>query len=358
MYSKTSIDSFMIESFNNNIKNVYVQIRSRGDALYKSDIVKMNSNVQSNFDPLSYTILLGKLLDIKVHAWINTYLIWSANSAPNDNNHLYYSNPDWFESDYFGKSDIEIKLENIQTPSWEGLFLSPNNSNVNTYLLRLVKEIFENYPKLNGIHFDYIRFQDDFYGFNNYGLNDFQNKYNFNPKDIFRDLFSNRYGWTNSQIDSIKDIRINYNCDNITSLIRSVNSYRDSLSLDILISAAVKSDIIEAKNRWFQDWGKWIEEDIIDFVLPMNYSSDNDIFIQRINMISENVDSLFSKNKIIMGISMYNQDEYSIVEKILLSTISGYNQICFFSYNSLKERNINFKLIKNNYNKRKYLLGE
>ena len=31
-----------------------------------------------------------------------------------------------------------------------------------------------------------------------------------------------------------------------------------------MISAAVKSDIVEAKNRWFQDWGKWIEEDIID----------------------------------------------------------------------------------------------
>tara|TARA_Y100001970_G_scaffold257393_1_gene336045 strand:+ start:979 stop:2049 length:1071 start_codon:yes stop_codon:yes gene_type:complete len=356
MYSKESIDSFMMEAFNNNINNVFVQVRSRGDALYKSDIVKMNSNVQNNFDPLSYVILLGDLLDIQVHAWINTYLIWSANSPPRDSTHIYYSNPDWFESDYFGKSDIDIKLENIQTPSWEGLFLSPNHSEVNSYVLKLIKEIFKNYPKLDGIHFDYIRFQDDFYGFNEKGINDFKDKYNFNPKDIFRDIFSSRYGWSNSEVDSIKNIRIDYNCNSITSLINSVQSYRDSLNLNIMTSAAVKSNPIEARERWFQDWIHWVNEDMIDFVIPMNYSSDNNIFFQRINAISDNI--LNYEEKVIMGISMYNQDESSITDKILLSTLSGYNQICFFSYNSLKQRNINFKLIKNDYNQRKYLLGE
>ena len=358
MYSKESIDSFMIDAFNHNIKDVFVQIRSRGDALYKSDIVKMNSNVQDNFDPLSYVILLGNLLDIKIHAWINTYLIWSANSPPKDSTHIYYLNPEWFESDYFGKSDIDIKLENIQTPSWEGLFLSPNNPEVNLYLLGLVKEIFQNYPKLNGIHFDYIRFQDDFYGFNEKGINNFKNEYNFNPKDIFRDLFNQRYGWSESQIDSIRNIRINYNCNNITSLISSVKSYRDSINSDIIISAAVKSNLVDAKKRWFQDWGKWIDEDIIDFVIPMNYSNDNNDFLNKINIISENISLLDYQEKIIMGISLYNQDESSIVEKILLSTLSGYNKVCFFSYNTLKQKDINFKLIKNDYNNRKYLLGE
>ena len=358
MYSKESIDSFMIDSFNKDIKNVFVQIRSRGDALYDSDIVKKNINIPENFDPLAYVILLGRLLDIKVHAWLNTYLIWSANSPPDDSTHIYYSHPEWFESDYFGKSDIDIKLENIQTPTWEGLFLSPNNPKVNSYLLELVKELFKNYPKLDGLHFDYIRFQDDFYGFNEEGIKDFKIKYNFNPKDIYRDVFSKRYGWSDVQVDSIKNIRINYNSRNITSLLASVNAYRDSINSDIMISAAVKSDLINAKSKWFQDWGEWIEKNIVDFVIPMNYSNDNDIFFQRINMISESINSIDYKEKIIMGISIYNQDESSVAEKILLSTLSGYNRVCFFSYNSLKEEDINYNLIKNNYNKKKYLLGE
>ena len=358
MYSKESIDSFMIDLFNKDIKNVFVQVRSRGDALYNSSIVKKNKNIKENFDPLSYVILLGRLLDIKVHAWLNTYLIWSANSPPDDSTHIYYLHPEWFESDYSGKSDIDIKLENIQTPTWEGLFLSPNNPEVNSYLLKLVKELFFNYPNLDGLHFDYIRFQDDFYGFNQEGIKDFKIKNNFNPKDIYRDIFSLRYGWSNAELDSIKNIRIDYNSKNITMFLTSVSDYRNSINSNIVISAAVKSDLINARSRWFQNWGKWVEENIVDFVIPMNYSNENDVFFQRINMIPENINTIDYKKKIIMGISIYNQDESSISEKILLSTLSGYNRICFFSYNSLKEGNINYKLIRDNYNKKKYLLGE
>ena len=358
IYSKESIDFFMIEAFNSNIKNVFVQIRSRGDALYKSDIVQKKLNINSNFDPLSYIILLGKLLDINVHAWMNTYIIWSANSPPKDDTHIYYTHPEWFESDYFGKSDIDTKLGNIQSPSWEGLYLSPNHPEVNLYIYDIVKELMNKYPELDGIHFDYIRFQDDFYGFNEVGISNFRNQYNFDPKDIFRDVFSERYGWSKSEIDSIKNIRINYNCSNITSLIKSVKSYKDSIDSKIMISAAVKSNLVEAKERWFQDWGNWIRDDLVDFVIPMNYSSINDDFIKNINIISDNININNYQDKIIMGISLYNQDESNIVEKILLTKLSGYSQVCFFSYNSIKEKDINFKLIKNGYNKRKYLLGD
>ena len=136
----------MIDAFNSKIKNIFVQVRSRGDALYNSKLVRKNLNIKKNFDPLAHIILLGKLLDIKVHAWINTYLIWSANNPPEDKSHLYYTNPEWFESNFFGKNDISIKLSNIQSPSWEGLYLSPNHPDVNQYLVNIVKEIFDFYP--------------------------------------------------------------------------------------------------------------------------------------------------------------------------------------------------------------------
>tara|TARA_B100001123_G_C15300308_1_gene1020801 strand:+ start:1463 stop:2509 length:1047 start_codon:yes stop_codon:yes gene_type:complete len=348
----------MIDAFNSNMKDVFVQVRSRGDALYYSEIVQINSKVQKNFNPLEYVILLGKLLDIKVHAWINTYITWSANSPPRNSNHIYHTQPEWFESDYFGKSDIDIKLENIQSPSWEGVYLSPNHPDVNNYMFDIVKELIDNYPELDGIHFDYIRFHDDFYGFNEVGVSIFEDKYNFNPKDIFRDVYSKRYGWSNTQIDSIKNIRRDYNCNNITSLVKSVDEYRKIKKSNIMISAAVKSNLIEAKERWYQDWGSWIKNDYVDFVVPMNYLSTNDDFMKNINIISNYFEMLNFQDKIIMGISLYNQDEMNVVEKILLTKLSGYNKICFFSYNSLKKNDVNFKKIKNIYNRRKYLIGD
>ena len=54
----------MFDAFDNNIKNIFIQVRSRGDALYKSKIVNINNNVEENFDPLEYTLSLGNLLNI------------------------------------------------------------------------------------------------------------------------------------------------------------------------------------------------------------------------------------------------------------------------------------------------------
>ena len=96
----------MFQAFDDNVNNIFIQVRSRGDALYNSDIVQINSNIKKSFDPLEYSLMLGNLLDIKVHAWINTYLIWSAPFPPDDKSHIYYSNPEWFESDLDGIVDL------------------------------------------------------------------------------------------------------------------------------------------------------------------------------------------------------------------------------------------------------------
>ena len=68
--------------------------------------------------------MLGNLLNIKVHAWINTYLIWSAPKPPDDKSHIYYSNPEWLEK---GKNEtLDIGLIIKGEIKGEGLFLSPN----------------------------------------------------------------------------------------------------------------------------------------------------------------------------------------------------------------------------------------
>ena len=56
----------MFQAFDNNIDNIFIQVRSRGDALYNSNIVKINSNVEKGFDPLEYSLMLGNLLNIKM----------------------------------------------------------------------------------------------------------------------------------------------------------------------------------------------------------------------------------------------------------------------------------------------------
>lgn len=345
----------MFYAFDNNISNVFIQIRSRGDALYQSNIVKINSNVQNNFDPLAHALLLGDLLNIKVHAWVNTYLLWSSPSPPKDTSHIYYSNPEWFDLDINDNINYNPNLATNEPYQWKGIYLSPNNPKVNLYILDLVKEIVSNYPNLSGLHFDYIRFQDKNYGFNKVGVQNFKNNHGFNPKDIINGKIYKNFGWNDVEADSISNLWFNSNKDNIINLLRSVKKYVDNINTNLLISAAVKSNPIESKNRWFQDWAKWIEDDIVDFVIPMNYAVDSRTFMNNIKNIKTSVDN---NEKVVMGISLYNQDEKNISEKILLAKYGGYDKICLFSYETIKNNNINLESVKYEYLKKTYMFKD
>jgi len=343
LYKKSSIDSLIFEAFDNNIENIYLQVRSRGDALYRSDIVSFNSNIESGFDPLEYSLMLADLLNIKVHAWINTYLIWSAELPPDDD-HLYYQNPEWIDKP--SKTLDSYLSKNI-------VYLSPNHPDVNIYIEKIVKELIDNYPEIDGVHFDYIRNQNNNYGFNEMGIEVFENIYRFNPLNITSN--HRELGLTNFEKDSLTNIWNAYNQNNITKLLREIRLYVNSFYPEILLSAAVKPNPNEAKNRWSQDWISWINNNILDFVIPMNYGLDNHLFIDNLRRINKEILNI---DKVVMGIAIYNQDEAAVAKKIILSKYSGFNKICLFSYNSLRKNNIDFNLIRYEYLNNKFIIED
>mgnify|MGYP001495510264 CR=1 FL=1 len=124
------------------------------------------------------------------------------------------------------------------------------------------------------------------------------------------------------------------------------------------LSAAVKSDLLQSKSRWYQDWSYWIENNILDFVVVMNYAASNDEFINKMRIIDENIFTDNLNKKIIMGISLYNQNQSSVADKIILTNLSGYDRICFFSYNSIKNKKNILNSIRLFYNKKENILGE
>ena len=113
---------------------------------------------------------------------------------------------------------------------------------------------------------------------------------------------------------------------------------------DIIITAAVKPNLIEAQNRYYQDWSKWIINKSIDYAVPMNYSKKNNIF-------KSNISKLYHifPSKIIMGIGVYNQDLNSVIEKIEITKKNNFSGISFFSYDSKKENLKFFEKIKTQF---------
>ncbi len=334
MIKEESIYDALIFAYEHEFNKVFLQVRSRGDSFYSSRIVPKNDLIDNDFDPLKYAIDLGHSLGLEVHAWVNTYILWSSPNKPSYPNHLYYTNPDWMEVNVHGKSDSSIDISAPQSLNWEGIYLSPNNPEVNNYLSSVFYELIDDYD-IDGLHFDYIRFQDDIYGYNKIGRNIFEKKYGFDPFDIERNIISPKYGWSVTEIDSMKNIWSDYKTDNINSLVYKIRSRIDSLNKDIKISAAVKTNPLISKRKWSQDWKYWIDEQIMDFVVTMNYDPSLINFSKNI----ESIRSEFSRddfNKIIMGIAIYNQDALEVSDKIYLSYIYNFKGISLFPYDSTK----------------------
>ena len=79
LIAEKNIDEMIQFATLNRINNIIVQVRGRGDAYYNSKIVSKSNLIKNKeFDPLLYTLNSAKEKGIKVHVWLNTYLLWSS----------------------------------------------------------------------------------------------------------------------------------------------------------------------------------------------------------------------------------------------------------------------------------------
>ena len=332
----TSIDSVFSFALENKINKLFIESMSDGEVLFNSNLISKYEQVDSLFDPLNYLLSKAEFSSIEIHAWFNTYLLWSKSTLPPNKDHFYYNCGDCFESDFNGKSDGEIDLQLNQSKTWEGVYISPMHSKANNYLLSVINDLFDNYS-IDGLLLDYIRYQDNFYGYNKQGINDFINIYNIDPRDINRGIISTRFGYSEDLIDSINNSWNSFRENKISEFVRSVkyNILKDSLSISL--SVAVKPDYIMAKERWHQNWLSWINEGLVDFAIIKNYSNNFSEFNYINKMISSKVPDYIQKNKIFIGLDFFNDNPILLSNKILLSRLQGYENFSISTYNIDKD---------------------
>ena len=328
LIAEKNVDEMIQFATLNRINNIIVQVRGRGDAYYNSKIVSKSNLIKNKeFDPLLYTLNLAKDKGIKVHVWLNTYLLWSSKKLPFQKDHILLTNPEWLDHNKFSLPNIasELKKVGYKNNTYEGLYLSPDHPSVNEYLLNVFKELLVNY-EIDGLHLDYIRFHDSDYGKNSFVYSDVNDK-------IFKHSDSGSE-WTQIKRNSITD------------LVRKTKNLITELGFDIEFSAAVKPNLNEAKQRYYQEWDVWLAAGYLDKAMIMNYSPDLKVFSNNINILFRNLPSKY-RNKIVMGLATYNQTSNQVVNKIKYSKIASINDFAFFSYNVMSHNPRYFRSIKN-----------
>ena len=338
LLSRESIDKLIETSSSAGFNTLFVQICGRGDAYFPSNVYPPAERYRDagldGFDPLAYILERAHARNIKVHAWINTLLVWSAADRPQDRVHVLNAHPEWMMTDYKGVSMGDYGRKRLDRERVAGVFMSLSEPGAREHVKRFVIDLVGRYP-IDGVHFDYIRYplrsmdlsprmRDGFKAVSG-GLD---------PRELFtskRKLISER---GEAAVEELVGNWRSYRASIITGFMKETHAAIEQNRPGTTVSAAVKPDIESAYEIFGQDWPRWVREGYVDKVLPMAYGKDRDKVYGQISAAAKAVGG----SNVWAGLRAWDVSAQSIYERTRSMKKLSLGGICFFSYNGLENK--------------------
>jgi uncharacterized lipoprotein YddW (UPF0748 family) len=346
METPESVRALVQRARENGFTDLIVQVRGRGDAYYESSIeprAEALTRQPASFDPLALTIEEAHRHGIKVHAWINIYLVADLESLPVSRDHPIYKHPEWVmvprgiatelydvppDSDRYLDRIIEFSRLNRQ--ELEGLFVSPAHPGVKDNLFDIWMDIAKRY-EVDGLHFDYVRYPNPQYDYSRVSIDRFRQEVESKLTPSER-----RALVAQSRQDPLFYVRRfpagygEFQRAQVTELVARIYRGVKSVKPNAIISAAVFANEEDAARSRFQDWREWLRMGWLDVVCPMSYTPDTETFRKQLL----GAVSLASGKRVWGGIGAYKQTAESAVEKIRVARELGAQGFILFSYDS------------------------
>jgi uncharacterized lipoprotein YddW (UPF0748 family) len=346
MASPESVRELVRRAKENGFTDLIVQVRGRGDAYYESSIeprAEALTQQPAGFDPLALTIEEAHRQGIKVHAWINIYLVADLESLPVSRDHPIYRHPEWImvprglgselydvPPDSARYLDRIIEFSRLNHQELEGLFVSPAHPGVKDNLFNIWMDIATRY-EVDGLHFDYVRYPNPQYDYSRVSVDRFRQEMEkkLTPR-LRRALLAQLRQDPLLYITKFPAAYGEFQRAQVTELVARIYRGVKSVKPNAIISAAVFANEEDAARSRFQDWKVWMRKGWLDVVCPMAYTPDTDTF--RKQLLSAM--SLSNGKPVWGGIGAYKQTAESAVEKIRVARVLGAQGFILFSYDS------------------------
>ena len=215
-----------------------------GMAYYKSDVLPTYANYAKQGDQVRQCLDACRKYNVKCHVWkVN----WNMGS------HL--------DKAFVERMKAEKRTQVLFNGERKDTWLCPSNPLNRRQEADAMLELVRNYPDLDGIHFDYIRYPDSSSCF----------------CDGCRARFEERIGrkvenWpADTRSDALKNEWLQFRRDNITALVKLVHDEAKALRPTIQISAALFGNWMSDRDGVGQDWELWCRNGWLDFACPMDY---------------------------------------------------------------------------------------
>ena len=327
--NKEGIQHFLKDVVETGFNRIYLETNNEGIAYYNSSILVPHKIYGQPYDEyqdyLECFIEEAHKLNIEIIAWIPVFRARSTGEqlAP-------CFKEEWLTIDYNGK-----KCD----------FFDSTNPELHEFLLSQFSELVSNYH-VDGVEYDYIRYEPSNileypkvitdYGYTECSINMFKKLYNYSETENIKDILKNeksRLQWVEFKKQRITDL-----------LISSKETLR-KINPNLIFTSSVFCDLASV-NSIMQDWPRWVDEEIINFVEPMMYQKDSDFFINNdIDLFIEGIkkkEDEYIKKKIIFGIGPvvdggFYLDNIDQIEYVM-NFHSSYSIFCclyIYTYNKL-----------------------
>lgn len=299
---------------------ILLQVRGNATTFYPSDLEPWaweltgsdpsTTGQNPGWDPLAVAINKAHSLDLELHAYMNVYPGWRGTvDPPAESGQLWMTRKDLFCYDKFAN----IMIPTGWWSTWYS-FLSPGHPEARAHIHSVFMEILKNYPKLDGIHYDYCRYPGEV------------GDWSWNPVDV--DLFTTE---THATPDEDPTTWAQWKRDQITTLVRENYLEGETLVPGRMYSSAVTGSYTDGYNNNFQASHDWMAEGVLDCLMPMLYTANLSTFTSRLETHLAGRAGRFLS----AGIGAASVDDQGLIDEILIARNSGADGVTIFAYSTV-----------------------
>ena len=294
------------------ITDLMFQVRGRADAFYESAVEPRAEGLSNNWDPLQTAIDRAASHGMNLHAWINTMPLWYGETPPQAGTqppHPFYHSPSYRVHDLNGSPqplNSTYVVANPILPEWHN------------HVADVVTDIVNNY-EVDGVHLDYTRWLGPT------GWSDL-------PHDTAsHQMFTDATGLP-ATAANVEPYR-NFIRSRITDFVANIRSAADAADPNLELSAAVWRDPDVGRSQVLQDYRTWMQQDLVDTVIPMIYlsPSNNHLFQPNLsNVLAINTNARVAPG---LGVYLHNDPQFTVSQ---LQTLydNGADGATLFAYSS------------------------
>jgi uncharacterized lipoprotein YddW (UPF0748 family) len=324
--SPQAVRNVVKEAKAHRFNSLFVQVRSRGDAWYDSTLeprAKGLAGTKPGFDPLQSIIEEGHKNGLKVHAWLNTFLVWTGKSMPTNPNHILNAHPDWIARDRNNHFQI------VETSNVEGAFMQPSNPEVQEHLYKVFTDVATRYD-VDGIHFDFVRYAGSGYDFAPGTLKRFAEYMEPKMSDAGREAVQ-KDGTRMAYVHMFSKEWTEWRKQQVTDLVARISDGIHTQKPEVEISAAVFANATDALTERGQDWPRWLREGYLDAICPMAYSTNTDVVAKQIASAVK----IAGEKHVYAGLGSWRLSPQDTAQKINRVRSVGAKGVNIFSYGDI-----------------------